>query len=37
MLLGFIDVGAYNSEQRLYNVERTHLVLASGTLVIYKK
>ena len=36
MLLRFIDGTAWNSRQRLNNVNRTHLVLASGKLVLQK-
>ena len=36
MLLGFIDSTAKNSGQRLDNVNRTHLALASGKLVVQK-
>ena len=37
MLLRFIDGIAQNSGQRLDNVNRAHLVLASGKLVLQKK
>ena len=36
MLLRFIDSTAWNSGQRLYQVNRTHLVLASGKVVPQK-
>ena len=36
MLLTFIDWTAQNSGQRLDNVNKTHLVLASGKLVLQK-
>ena len=36
MWLRFIDSTAYNSGQRLVNVNCTHLVLASGKLVLPK-
>ena len=37
MLQRFIEGPALNSGQRLDNVNQTHLVLASGKLVLYKK
>ena len=37
MLLGFIDRAAWSrSVQRLENVNRTHVVLASGILLLQK-
>ena len=36
MLLRFFDGTAYNSGQRLENVNRTHLLPASGKLVLKK-
>ena len=37
MLMRYIDGTAYNSGQRLYNVNRTHVVLASSEKVLHKK
>ena len=37
MLQRFMDGPALNSGQRLDNVNKTHLVLASGKLVLQKK
>ena len=37
MLLRFIDGTAKNNELRLYNVNQTHLILASGKLVLQKR
>ena len=37
MLLRFIDSTAWKSGQRLDNVTQTHLVLASGELVLQKR